>query len=109
VLELIFIFIGISIRHIYRLVISDHNTTQWTITEAVVAIDGQVNSTDFSGVAYMDTSMIWAPKDYSYHCSKLGPVINFSKNESTVNVSIVFYKFQVKNDLMPLPQSGLRH
>ncbi|XP_069142633.1 V-type proton ATPase subunit S1-like [Argopecten irradians] len=78
--------------------ISDQNTTDWQVDSLQVVVEGSASGTDFSGEANMNTKKmnVWAPKDYSYHCSRL-PVVNATAdNTTTVNVSLVLDGFQLQ-------------
>ncbi|OWF40426.1 V-type proton ATPase subunit S1 [Mizuhopecten yessoensis] len=78
--------------------ISDKNTSEWKVESLKVKVDGTVNNVDYSGEANMNTNKmnVWAPKDFSYHCSHL-PVINATAdNTTTVNISLIFDGLQLQ-------------
>lgn len=81
-----------------RFDMTDKNTTDWQIENMTVGVEVSGANGSFSGNATMNTKKmnVWAPKDFSYHCSRLGPIVNVTgDNTTTINVTLTFDGLQV--------------
>ncbi|XP_060080951.1 V-type proton ATPase subunit S1-like [Ylistrum balloti] len=89
---------GTGITLTMTLDISDKNSSDWQVETFSVEVVGSVKNIDFTGDANMNTKKmnVGAPKDFSYHCSRLSVVNATADNTTTVNVSLVLDGFQLQ-------------